>query len=52
MWLYAVFCVCIPHIAKRLYSEVMLNINNECNGKINKVFVIIQRTWLYSFTCP
>ena len=36
MWLYAVFCVCIPHIAKRLYSEVMLNINNECNGKITK----------------
>ena len=25
MWLYAVFCVCIPHIAKRLYSEVMLD---------------------------
>lgn len=36
MWLYAVFCVCIPHIAKRLYSEVMLNINNECNGKLTK----------------
>ena len=36
MWLYAVFCVCIPHIAKRLYSEVMLNINNECNGKNKK----------------
>lgn len=43
MWLYAVFCVCIPHIAKRLYSEVMLNINNECNGKINQVIVSFQR---------
>lgn len=26
----------MPHIAKRLYSEVMLNINNECNGKLTK----------------
>ena len=26
----------MPHIAKRLYSEVMLNINNECNGTRRK----------------
>ena len=44
MWLYAVFCVCMPHIAKRLYSEVMLNINNECNGKTDKIHVPFQRT--------
>ena len=27
LWLYAAFCICMPHVAKRLYSEVMLNIN-------------------------
>ena len=42
-WLYAAFCICTPHIAKQLYSEVMLNINNECNGKINQVIVSFQR---------
>lgn len=34
----------MPHIAKRLYSEVMLNINNECNGKTDKIHVPFQRT--------
>ena len=51
-WLYAAFCICTPHIAKRLYSEVMLNINNECNGKINQIHAPFQRAWLYCITCP
>lgn len=49
LWLYAVFCICMPHIAKRLYSEVMLNINNECNGKTDKVLVAFQGTKLFCF---
>ena len=40
----------MPHIAKRLYSEVMLNINNECNGKTDKVPVAFQFPLSLRFT--